>query len=328
MKFQSDPLHRQGTSAKRDLIGGYIERWFNKIAETVVFENLLKNKDYKIVPDYFLYSNDTEKNAPDILGLEKKGGEIIPFVKYNNGTWEVVGEMPRIEVKVVRVDQSLLSVREPQMIDDFYVFVESDLEGDYLTAIFENEVFSDENFSILKPKNDFIANDKDSKLITPLKVSKTEKIGTLRLLGIYTKEEVRKLFIYCDKNINPYYFASAENKEPWRPNSEEIVKLSEDGLFEYKYENEVYLPLLIQMEKPWQLKICKKNKGSVVLESSSDLNINGVRLNKGYVTVNFNKFERSSKWDENIASKYLVQGLGKDSTENLIEIFDKIISQQ
>jgi len=70
MKYGSDSLHMQGTSSKRDLVGGFIERWLNKLAETAVFDNLLQDKPYKAVPDYFLYNNESEKNAPDILGIK------------------------------------------------------------------------------------------------------------------------------------------------------------------------------------------------------------------------------------------------------------------
>lgn len=99
MKFRSDPLHLQGTSAKRDFIGGYIERWVNKIAETAIFDDLLKDKKYKVLPDYFVYGNDSEKNAPDILALEKNDGSIIPFTKYKDGKWITAKDMPKKKSK-------------------------------------------------------------------------------------------------------------------------------------------------------------------------------------------------------------------------------------
>lgn len=142
MKYSSDSLHMQGTSSKRDLVGGFIERWLNKLAETAVFDNLLQDKPYKAIPDYFIYNNESEKNAPDILGI-KDNKKTIPFVQYNDGRWETVDDSPRVEVKALRKDQYLLGIRQPQMIDDYYVFVESDLSPDYLTMIFEDEVFNE-----------------------------------------------------------------------------------------------------------------------------------------------------------------------------------------
>ena len=81
MKFRGDPVHLQGTSAKRDLIGGYIERWFNKVAETIIFDKLLEKKNYDVVSDYFIYANDSEKNAPDILGLRSNRDPALPNLR-------------------------------------------------------------------------------------------------------------------------------------------------------------------------------------------------------------------------------------------------------
>ena len=120
MKYGSDSLHLQGTSSKRDLVGGFIERWLNKLAETAVFDALFKDKPYEAVPDYFLYNNESEKNAPDIIGIRDKT-KTIPFVQYNDGRWETIGNHPRIEVKALRKGQYLMGIRQPQMIDDFYV---------------------------------------------------------------------------------------------------------------------------------------------------------------------------------------------------------------
>jgi hypothetical protein len=222
MKFRGDPLHLQGTSAKRDLIGGYIERWVNKIAETIVFDDLLKDKEYKTLPDYFVYGNDSEKNAPDILALEKNNGSIIPFTKYKDGKWITVKGMPRIEIKVFRRDQALVGIREPQMIDDYYVFVESDLESDYLTAIFEEDVFSDKYFKQLEMPQVLIESDKGKQLLTPAKMLRNKKIGKLRLLGIYSKKEVKDNTVMCGKGIKPYYFSSATNVDIKRKDIDEL----------------------------------------------------------------------------------------------------------
>jgi hypothetical protein len=180
-------------------------------AETVIFDDLLKNKKYQVVVDYFVYGNDSDKNAPDILGLKTDRGLNIPFAKYNNGTWYSVKNMPKIEVKVVRQDQSLLGVREQQMNDDFYVFIESKLEGDYLTAIFEDDVFSGNYFEEIEMSEDFILSDNDSQIIPHKKMTKATKIGTMRLIGIYSKEEVRKNTTLCSKDVSPFYLSEVAN---------------------------------------------------------------------------------------------------------------------
>lgn len=326
MKFEGDPLHRQGTSAKRDLIGGYIERWFNKIAETVIFDNLLKDKNYKVVSDYFIYSNDSEKNAPDILGLEDSE-KTVPFVRYNNGTWKTVSGMPRVEVKVVRKDQALVSVREPQMIDDYYAFIESDLDNDYLTAIFEDEVFDEKYFNELVMSGEFIESDDDSQIINHVKVTPTNRIGTMRLIGIYTKQELRDNSILCGKDVSPYYFGNALNKSP-KTRLNEKLDLDERGRFVYEY-NSSYICLPVSIDNPSNAKITilKKNKGSVYLNSSEDISIGGIPLKGGDILVEFKRFDRSSKWDENILLKQTLEKYGIDSTGELINLFDEIVSK-
>ncbi|WKZ26604.1 MAG: hypothetical protein QY304_00680 [Candidatus Paceibacterota bacterium] len=325
MKFKGDPLHRQGTSAKRDLIGGYIERWFNKIAETVIFEKLLEDNKYKVISDYFIYANDSDKNAPDILGLQTSDGKTIPFVKYNNGTWTNIDGMPRIEVKVVRKDQALLGVREPQMIDDYYAFIESDLEGDYLTSLFEEETFADKYFEELKMSDEFIESDKDKQIIPHSTVSKTAKVGTMRLIGIYTKGEVQNNFTLCKKDVSPYYFAGAENKDPRGANLKEKMVLDGNNRFTYTYDKGyVCLPFAIESENKTEITILKKNKGSLYIHSTDDIRISGIPVQKGNIVINLNKFDRSSKWNENIALKYTLEKFGNDSTQDLVDLFDKI----
>lgn len=330
MKFRSDPLHFQGTSAKRDLIGGYIERWFNKIAETVVFDDLFRGKEYKVVSDYFLYGNDSDKNAPDILGLKTSSGLNIPFSKYNNGTWISIDGMPKIEVKVVRQDQSLLGVREPQMGDDYYVFIESNLEGDYLTAIFEDAVFDDKYFHELEMSEDYILRDENSQILPHRKMRKNEKIGSMRLIGIYTRNELRKNTVLCSKDISPFYFSDATNAERVikAQNDSGCLAIGGNGKIAYGIpgQDDIYLPFSITTtngEIP-EVKILKRNKGSLYIESDRELVIDNIKTKPGIVKIGFKEFERSSAWDENVSSKLMLERYGVDSTEELITIFDKI----
>lgn len=326
MKFRGDPLHRQGTSAKRDFIGGYIERWFNKIAETVIFDELLKNKNYRVVSDYFVYANDSEKNAPDILGLENE--KVIPFVKYNNGSWKSVEGMPRIEVKVVRKDQSLVAVREPQMIDDFYAFIESNLELDYLTAIFDEMTFDNKYFEELKMSEDFIESDIDNQIIQHVKISKSVRVGTMRLIGIYTKSELRENSTVCGRGVHPYYFSNAINKSPRsRIRLNERINLDDKSRFVYKFDNSyTCLPVAIENPNNGDVVIIKKNKGSLYINSSDKLIIGGVEVDMGDIAIEFKKFERSSNWDENILLKQTLETFGTDYSLELVKLFDDIVN--
>ena len=55
-KYMMDDFKREQSSSKRALLGGFIDRWMNKAPEFLIFDELLKNKDYSIVTDTFFYN--------------------------------------------------------------------------------------------------------------------------------------------------------------------------------------------------------------------------------------------------------------------------------
>ena len=59
------------------MIGGFFDRWFNRAPEFLIFGELLKGQKYDVVIDNFLYGQDTKKNAPDIIGLQKNQKTIM-----------------------------------------------------------------------------------------------------------------------------------------------------------------------------------------------------------------------------------------------------------
>lgn len=325
MKYGSDSLHMQGTSSKRDLVGGFIERWLNKLAETAVFDSLFKDKPYDVVPDYFLYNNESEKNAPDILGIKDKN-KTIPFVQYNDGSWETVNKNPRIEVKVLRKGQYLLGIRQPQMIDDFYVFVESDLSSDYLTMIFEEEVFSEKNIASLKVDPIFIKSDKNSSIISPVKPKRAEVVGTFRLIGTYTNGQILDNTVSCKPKVSPRYVKSVSNVERvTRTQDEEKIEVVGKKLT-YSFGEIIYLPISIEGDLSKTF-IIKKNKGSVFLKSNKSLAINGVKTLPGFIKIELAEFQRSSNWDENLAIKNSFEIFAKDSTQEMIKSIDRVYNK-
>ena len=55
-KYDMDEFKREQSSSKRALLGGFIDRWMNKAPEFLIFNELLKDKDYSAVNDsFFLY---------------------------------------------------------------------------------------------------------------------------------------------------------------------------------------------------------------------------------------------------------------------------------
>ncbi|MDP9211385.1 MAG: hypothetical protein M3N27_05240 [Thermoproteota archaeon] len=325
MKYGSDSLHMQGTSSKRDLVGGFIERWLNKLAETAIFDSLFDKKPYDIVPDYFLYNNESQKNAPDILGIKDKN-KTMPFVQYNDGKWETVGDSPRIEVKALRKDQYLLGIRQPQMIDDYYVFVESDLSPDYLTMIFDEEVFSDKNLELLKVDPIFIKSDINSSIIAPEKPKRAEVVGSFRLIGTYTKKQILENTVSCKPKVSPWYVKSVLNVDRVTRSNEGSKINIVDNKFTYEFGSSIYLPVSIEGNTKNVLLI-KSNKGSFFLRSENELTINGTYLKPGFIKVEFSEFKRGSAWDENLAVKNSFEVFAKDSTDEMINTFDELYNK-
>ena len=325
--FRSDSIHLQGTSTKRDLIGGYIDRWINKVAERIIFDWILEERSYSAVTDYFLYRN-SEANAPDILGLKKDDGKVLPFVHFDKDRWASVPAMPRIEVKVLRKDQQLMGIREPQMIDDYYVFIESDIAGDYLTTLFEEQAFDDAILSRLAMPDEFIKDNSLGNLVDHFPMRRNSIIGTLRLIGTYSTEGIRNNTTLCAKQVSPYYFDNAMNTDNPPKQQSRCGKLvrGDDGLFRYspsRADQTVYLPIIIDSEEK-EFKVIKRFKTSVHFHLKKPARINGMPLVPGTAKITFKKFDRSSSWDENIATQYVFTNTAKDETLEMLKVFDQI----
>lgn len=85
-KFREDNFHQQQSSSRRDLIGGFFDRWINKTHELIIFEKLINKYSslqistfnsqepdklpYSVLGDSFFYGQGTKKDAPDIIGLK------------------------------------------------------------------------------------------------------------------------------------------------------------------------------------------------------------------------------------------------------------------
>ncbi|MBR2558154.1 MAG: hypothetical protein IKE95_07305, partial [Methanobrevibacter sp.] len=108
-KYDMDEFKREQSSSKRALLGGFIDRWMNKAPEFLIFDELLKDKNYSAVNDTFFYTKGESKNAPDILGLIDSNGKQYPFARFKDNKWEVVEGTPFIEMKTFRSDQSLVT---------------------------------------------------------------------------------------------------------------------------------------------------------------------------------------------------------------------------
>lgn len=327
--FQQENTHRQGTSSKSDLIGGYLDRWINKIPENIIFNKLLlKDKPYKVVNDYFIYGSKSDKNAPDILGI-KTNSKLVKFTEFVDNTWKPCIDMPHIEVKTCRKNQKLVGVRETQLDDNnYYVFIESNLAPDYLLQLFSNKIYKDEILSQLSMNKDFIKSNNDSIIMQPQKIKQKSDgiIGTLKLISVIKGNDFRKNAIRCGEKENMYYIKDIKEAsritKPLDVNKQKSILEYFGNNNSMKYNNFMMTP--INSNKPDKIIIKKLNKKSIYIEALEDCLIYDVEIktNKKY-KIELEVFERSSKWIEYIALKN--QFIGKsDRLSELINLFDEI----
>jgi len=334
-KFKEDEFHHEATSSKSDLIGGFFDRWFNRAPEFLIFTELLKEKEYDVVIDNFLYGQDTKKNSPDVIGLQdNKGNVVAVFTKFSNGEWFLLEDMPFIEVKTFKKKQALITIPESQMDDDhYYVIVESNVREDYLTSLFEDSLFEGDIFESMQINPEFILSDDNNQIINPEKLSKDHEIGFFRLIGIFKGSEIKKFAIKAisvdNKPQKPRYFFSVSeiDRTPHK-----INKNIPEGIYLHKTldkngEPENNVPFYIEfIDLESEVKLIKELKSYILVTVSGKIKINEYIMPSGYYKIEFKVFDRSSKKSEYIGNKYLFEAVAKDVTDDLIRRFDEIVN--
>jgi len=330
--FQQENTHRQGTSAKSDLIGGFIDRWINKIPEDMIFNKfLLKDKPYSAINDYFVYGAQSEKNAPDILGL-KLNDRIIKFAEYDSNKWVRIAGMPHIEIKTFRKNQKLVSVRDTQLKDDdYYMFIEADFAVDYLVAMFEDECFNEQIREKIQMDCTFIKENSSGVLLQPPKINKNkdDMLGTLAVLTVIKGSDFKKKATLCESSEDVYYLKNIEE-------ASRVTSPNRDCYFNDMF---LYNPDIDMYNTTWngsktismyatnvkKLKILKVNKKNFYCRPEENCSIYNFKLeaNKLY-KVDIEIFERSSKWNEYVALKNQFTD-EMDRTSELIALFDALI---
>ena len=332
-KFKIDEFHLTSISGKRDLIGGFLDRWVNRASEFVVFKNLLKEKKYKTVTDFFFYGQETKKNAPDVIGLQdNEGNPLVKFAEYNDGTWIAIAGTPWVEVKTCRKDQYLIAVRESQMEDDhFYVIVESNVRNDYLTTILDKSVFNDDIRDFFKMNNVYIRSDANGSIIKPEKITPATDLGFYKLIGIFKGEEVKKYCRLCAGNTEtskaeqPRYIRKIEEaNEMVNPISEQLS----EGFFLYSFGDGVYLPIYIKfLSEDSEAEVIRKRKTYFCLSVHGRVAVNEHELDHGFHRINFSTFTRNAKYSEWVGYKSLFEKYAKSSEASLLEIFDQLVDK-
>lgn len=324
--FQKENTHRQGTSSKSDLLGGYIDRWVNKIPENIIFNKiLLKDKSYKVINDYFIYGNGSDKNAPDILGLTNNN-IIIKFAEFIDNTWNMIDGMPHIEVKTFRKNQKLVSVREQQLEDDkFYVFVESDFKPDYLIKLLSDEVIDSSLMSkIIMPK-EFIKSNKKGLITQPIEINleEDEEIGNLEIISIIKGVDYKHNSVKCGVKEDVYYIKEIKEVNMIRGQNVEISLLNYMRKSKNLWNGKKVIPFCGEKFENIIIKKINKKSFYCTIKDSARLYETNLQNEKIY-KIDLELFERSSSWNEYIALKN--QFINKSDRRNeLIELLDKIV---
>ena len=316
-KFLIDPYHKQQNSSRADLIGGFIDRWLNRIPETLIFDKLLEEngmENVHVINDTFLYTDSISKNAPDILGLYKEDENhnkiYYPFVKFDNGKWYIEEEInpPFLEMKTFRKSHSLVTIPENQFEKDhYYAIVESDINDIYLISLFDenfisenyyNEIFNNpqlyeefvnyDNGKQLKFPKDYVSDNYDRDILTPNEFLKDElgRLGTYKLLGIYKGSTISKFSIIAGTRNKikdePLYLSKVE------PYYDPIKKYFNESFHEWEYFTQIKcIPVFIN---PLNSKITIVNEtleNALYVYIDGKAKINNKKRSNGYFKLEF-----------------------------------------
>lgn len=328
LKFMEDDFHQQQVSSRRDLIGGFFDRWINKTHELIIFEKLLKEysaEKYSVVNDYFFYGQGTKKDAPDIIGLKDENDNIYPFAFFNDGSWKLNDECPHVEVKTFRSNQYLVTIPENQYDDNhYYVIMNSHIRPDYLISLFADEFFNKDYFDNIVVNSDdvFIENDSNEKIIKPVELEKNNNLGGYELLGIFKGNEIKKFSKFLEEGIKPWYLMNVSESPKWNSIGavEEPYELSEG--FHSFHENDIDIEFYIEVIADSKAIVKKIIKEAIDIEVEGEIRINGESYENGMFRLNFKEFNRTGNKNEYVSSKNTLKCCGLSSQEELINEMD------
>lgn len=265
IKFFKDDYHIQNSSSRNDLLGGFMDRWINRIPESLIFQELLKSEEFDVVNDDFFYIDESAKNAPDVIGLVRyntnnKHSEFkslnddekmrfYQFYTFDINQWSKFDDdAPFIEMKTTRNSQMLATIakRQENIDENYFVLVESNINDYYLLYLLDKKIFKEHiDFNI---NNSFFKNDLDiielpnlainneiNRLVQNRIISFDDEIkyvGDYKLCGIFKGSTIKdyssEVGLEDDKPISPRYLKSID----------EIY--DDNELFDYSFDFDYY----------------------------------------------------------------------------------------
>lgn len=289
-KFKNDSHHQQQNSSRQDLLGGFLDRWLNRVPEFLIFRALLDETNKKLsdekkytlstINDNFFYNQESAKNAPDIIGLVKQyyngKKEYYGFATFNNNQWDFKEQLnaPFIEMKTFRKSQKLVTIPKTQFnLNHYYAIVSSNIYDDYLIYLFDEDIFNN-NFQF-ESDNKFIVQNNAKILDSPdiliknfvsdykLNLSKQDTIGSYKLLGIYDGRTIEDYSILAKLSKNkpekPRYLSLIEEVE------DKYVVDVESEIFEYYTDSVDCIPLIFDIESHSKLSLLYFSEESIIV---------------------------------------------------------------
>jgi len=339
MKFNADKFHRAMGSAKRDKFGGYLERWMNKIFEKPFFDNFFSqyDKKYKIIYDDLIYQDIKLKTAPDVLGLNFDN-KLIQFGKYTN-EWTQFENMPSIEIKSFRKDQNVVTTKASQTAD-YYVFLQHDLDDDYLKTLFSNKFYDEKNYNEILDNWKTLSPlfEENSNIFKEIQKPENSLINSkVELLSIMTGDDWKKYSKLNKGSVKnssgtiqkqpekPFYFKEIKEHPPkYKRNplgQKDLKKINLD------FEDKKYLMPVFENENYSDDKLMANITGSsnstLYFSIEKNFRLNGERFNKGDYKMSFTNFDRTANFDEYCCLKNSVYSY--DNREKILEHFDQIV---
>lgn len=330
-KYRVDSYHRNSSSGKSDLIGGFYDRWMSRLSEYVVFQNLLKNKDYNPVIDFYLYDQDTEKDAPDILGLRSED-ELVKFCEYENGSWTMKEDKPFIEVKEFKSSQNLITIPEPEFEKtDYFVITVSDMNKSYLINFMKEGVFSESVYNNLQMDDSFL---KDKEGIIDLKppsdIEFDQDLGSIELLAVLENKKLKQISRRFGDQEDAMRIDSVEPVDKVREGyhtkavEEELQEGYNDNKLR-KNDNRV-VPFHISKKSEGDIYIKSKSGSSMYIEADCRFEINGEDKEKGIHKIQWKVFERGGNSELIMHMSDLRNRSVEDNQEKLMGLLEDLFT--
>lgn len=205
------PMHSRNGS-KQDYMGGIIDRFINTLPESVIFEKILfpklaKNKKIELIRDFYSYSPEEAKIAPDLLGI-KVDNDIIPFVEYDEG-WRILPGCPQVEIKTLKEKQYMLSLVNQGYEKSYLIFVESNFNVDYLMPFINEKYFGDEIYNEImlevEAYNEKLIKSDINGYVKPIKKVDfdNDTLGSIKILCITKTKNFIKKANLAKKGVSP-----------------------------------------------------------------------------------------------------------------------------